>query len=179
MLREALNFVKIGLKGRIMLSFAIVVSYTFFAGLPGMFKIIPLSCFIISSGVYFAIFIHQFVPSIRLSLDKKNELSIPMLAEVAELSKAIGTEIKEIKIRNKMCNAFVRGKTLVLGMELLKRLDPVECKAVVAHELGHIKGKHRAILFFCFHYDISDSSLYMVSLQRSSIHFDARYAMDG
>ena len=37
-------------------------------------------------------------------------------------------------------------KLLVLGVNLLKRLDDSQCKAVVAHELGHVKEKHRTIL---------------------------------
>ena len=48
----------------------------------------------------------------------------------------------------KICNAFVRGKELYVGEPLLERLDAEEVKAVVAHEFGHIKGRHMFIQIF-------------------------------
>jgi|WetSurMetagenome_2_1015567.scaffolds.fasta_scaffold117336_3 Zn-dependent protease with chaperone function len=147
MLSEMWNFIKVGFKGRLLLSFTVVTCFSFFLSMPNLIvKIIFLTGFAISSAAYMGIFIQKFLPELRFSFDKKSEYLIPAPIEIAELSKAIGATIKEVKLRVKMNNAFVRGKTLVLGMELLNRLDPLECQAVVAHEIGHVKERHRIIL---------------------------------
>jgi STE24 endopeptidase len=147
MLDKLWTAIKVNLKKRLFLSAVVVYSYSLFISFPNItVKAASLVTFITAGGLYLTIFAFQFFPQIRLALGHKKEYRIPIPLEIADLSREIGTDIKEVKLRDKLCNAFVRGKTLVLGMGLLHCLSPTQCKAVVAHELGHIKEKHRWVI---------------------------------
>ena len=113
MLGEMWNFIKMGLKKRVLLGLIVVTSYSFFISLPNIFaKLVALSGFVAASGLYIAVFAQQFLPGIRFAFDRSKEYLIPTPIEIAELSETIGATIKEVKVRDKMNNAFVRGKTL-------------------------------------------------------------------
>lgn len=71
-------------------------------------------------------------------------MKLPVSAEILDLARKAGVEVKELGIV-KADAAYVLGKSLVLGTDLLKKLSFDERQAVVAHELGHIKRRHVVI----------------------------------
>lgn len=77
---------------------------------------------------------------------KKAEV-VPVPLEISRLADKMGVRIKEFRIRRNFCNAYVKNGVLVLGKELIEKLNLQQCLAVVAHELGHIKEKHVLIRF--------------------------------
>jgi Zn-dependent protease with chaperone function len=66
---------------------------------------------------------------------------MPITREIAGLSNLTGAKLKDLGFVKEE-TAYVYGKSLVLGIDLVKKLSLVERQAVVAHELGHINGRH-------------------------------------
>lgn len=77
-----------------------------------------------------------------------------ILHEIQDLCSLM--EIKQkIKLRlvPNLQNAAAAGNVITFGKPLLEKLDPEEIKAIIVHELGHIKRDHLAKLslyVFCF-----------------------------
>lgn len=72
--------------------------------------------------------------------------SIPIPNEIKNMANSIGVKIKGVKLKDSTFhNAYAIGRSPVLGVGLLKDLGCEECKAVVAHELGHIKERHSMV----------------------------------
>jgi STE24 endopeptidase len=78
---------------------------------------------------------------------KKKTIPIPIPEQIAKLIESTGVKIKELRIQPNLRNAYVIGKTVVLGMPLIDELEIDEVLATVAHELGHIKEKHSLARF--------------------------------
>jgi STE24 endopeptidase len=123
-------------------------------------KLVSLIFLIGSCGIFVSIFVSQFASNVKILFQHRNRVKLPVSKEIADLAKRIGVQVKELGIV-KGRTAYVIGKTVVLGTELLKRLTYEQRQAVVAHELGHIKKKHSrwsifslllvgAISIYCF-----------------------------
>jgi len=142
MLGELWHFIKVGFMKRLILYETIVLSLISFGTFPNlMIKYVSFFVFCVASGLFIYIFSLQFVSQLQQILEYKNREKFPVSKEIAELSRKMEVQVKELGIVNG-CTAYVIGKSLVLGIELLKRLTFNERQAVVAHELGHIKEKH-------------------------------------
>lgn len=151
MLYELCKYFKISFSKRLYLYAAIIFGSTLL-GTPllhnAVMKILSLIFLLIASGVYLPIFISQFAfPRLKLLLIHRNRVKLPVSKEIIDLSRQIGVQIKELAVV-KGCTAYVIGKTMVLGTELLRRLSFDQRQAVVAHELGHIKKRHGLLSTF-------------------------------
>lgn len=136
MLSELWNFIKASFNKRLALYEIVVMSLTFFGTFPNLrVKFVLFFMFIVASVLFVPIFTSQYVSLFRLFLAHKNREKFPIPNEIADLSKQMNVQVKELGIV-KGCTAYVIGKHIVLGIELLKRLTLNERQAVVAHELG-------------------------------------------
>jgi STE24 endopeptidase len=141
MLREFWNFIK-SFKKRFALYCLVVLAMNFFGSFPLL--IVRLGAFVIfvaASAFFLPVAASQFMWTIRQLAVHKSRTRLPVSAEILSLSKRAGVKVRELGIV-KANNAYVLGKTLVLGTELLEKLSLEERQAVVAHELGHIRRKH-------------------------------------
>lgn len=163
MIGELFKYFKANFSKRLSLYVAIIIAFSLLQTpllLDVLVKIMSLVFLLTLSGIFAPIFVSQFVSHVKLLLAHKQRVKLPVSKEIDDLARQIGVEVKEIGIV-KGCVAYVIGKTLVLGIELLRRLSFEQRQAVVAHELGHIKKRHRllsvlfllsitAIACFCF-----------------------------
>lgn len=139
MLSELWNFVKLSFNKRLALYEIIVLSLTVFGRFPyPIVKYCAFIVFVAASVVFVPIAASQSVSYLRLILAHKNRAKYPASREIAALAKQMNVQVKELGFV-KGCTAYVWGRSLVLGIGLLRRLTLDERQAVVAHELGHIK----------------------------------------
>jgi STE24 endopeptidase len=139
--------IKIGFWRRIAICVAMILSVAIFNAFD--YPLIRLTA-IIGALVSGELLVYCYVPFYLdqigfLFRNKASERPLP--DEIADLAKKMGMNITKMKLIPKICNAGVRGNQLFVGEELLKKLDLSQLKAVVAHEFGHIKGKHAIVQF--------------------------------
>jgi len=136
------NIVRVSFRKRFILYYVVVLSLTLFGTFPSLIvKFMSFFVFVAASMFFVPIVTSQFISTLRQFLAHKNRVKLPISDEIANLTQQIGAQVKELGIV-KGCTAYVLGKSLVLGIELLELLTFNERQAVVAHELGHIKEKH-------------------------------------
>ena len=142
MLNELLSFIKLSFRKRLALYDVVVLSFTLFGRFPNLLvKYVAFAVFVGASVVCLPIFASQFVSYLRLVLAHRNRVKIEVSREIAALARQMKVQIKELGFV-KGCTAYVWGKSLVLGIDLLKRITFDQRQAVVAHELAHIKHRH-------------------------------------
>lgn len=110
-------------------------------------KLMSLIFLIGTCGIFVSIYVSRFASNVKTIFQHRSRVKLPVSTEIADLSNRIGVRVKEVGIV-KGCTAYVIGKTVVLGTELLNRLTFEQRQAVVAHELGHIKKKHSMLSAF-------------------------------
>jgi len=151
LLRKLWNFLKLGFGKRIMIACVVVISVTFFRlSLHLMQPLMALFwgiVFLISAELFTSFFTLTFLFNLWIILTHKKAEIVPIPLEISRLANKIGVRIKELRIRQNFCNAYVKNGSLVLGKELMEKLNLQQCLAVVAHELGHIKERHNLIRF--------------------------------
>lgn len=141
MLRDFLNFIK-SFKKRFLVCYLVVLAANIFVTFPLLLiKLFALGIFFASSVFFLPVAFSFFVSAIKQFSLHKSRAKIPLSIEIAELARRVGVTITELAIV-KANNAYVMGRSLVLGTELLEKLSYDERQAVVAHELGHIKRRH-------------------------------------
>ncbi|MEM3704376.1 MAG: M48 family metalloprotease [Candidatus Bathyarchaeia archaeon] len=141
MLREFLNFIK-SFKKRFLVCYLVVLAASIFGTFPLLLvKLFALGIFFASSVFFLPVAFSFFVSAIKQFSLHRSRVKIPLSMEIAELARRVGVTIAELAIV-KANNAYVMGRSLVLGTELLEKLSYDERQAVVAHELGHIKRRH-------------------------------------
>jgi len=144
MLREFLHFIK-SFKKRFALYYLVFLAAYIFGFFPFMLiKLCALVGFAVLSALFLPVMASFFVSSFRQFALHRSRIKLPVSFEVAELAKKAGVNVKELGIV-KANTAYVIGKSLVLGIDLLEKLSFYERQAVVAHELGHIKRRHTII----------------------------------
>jgi len=142
MLREFWNIVRLSFKKRFIIYYVVVLSLTLFGTFPSLIvRFAALAVFLGATILFVPIFTSQFVTTLRLILAHRKRVRLPVSFEIAALSKRMSVDVKELGIV-KGCTAYVKGKCLVLGKELLEDFTFHQRQAVVGHELGHIKEKH-------------------------------------
>ncbi len=147
MFGEMWNFVKANFKKRSILYVIVVYSLTIFGILPILeVQFALLLTFFAASGLFMPIFAMQFLSRLRLIIMHRNRKKTPIPKEMAELSKRIGGAFKDFGIVEGR-TAYVMGKTLVLGREIVEQFSFDQIQAVVAHESGHVKERHGVFQF--------------------------------
>jgi len=144
MLREFWDVIK-SFKKRFALYCLVVLAMTLFGSFPLI--VVRLGAFIIfvaASAVFLPVAASQFISTIRQFAMHRSREKLPISTEISNLSKKAGVKVKELGIV-RANTAYVLGKSLVLGTQLLEKLSLDERQAVVAHELGHVKRKHAII----------------------------------
>lgn len=144
MLREFLNFIK-SFKKRFAVCYVVVLAANIFGTFPFLsVQLFALSMFFVSSVFFLPVAFSFFVSVVKQFSMHRSRVKIPLSLEIAEFAKRAGVTIKELAIV-KANNAYVMGRSLVLGTELIEKLSYDERQAVVAHELGHVKRRHMII----------------------------------
>jgi STE24 endopeptidase len=139
---------KVGFKKRLLIMSVVVMSTTFYVVFHySLLGLISLLVFLVFAELFAFIYSPKYLSNLWLTFTHYKLSRIPVPIEITDLSKRMDVQIKELKIKEKFCSAYVIGKSLVLGKGLLDLLDIPEALAVVAHELGHIKEKHSLIRF--------------------------------
>jgi len=96
--------------------------------------------------LFFAIF-----PIIFVKIGSTHKLDPKLKEELLKFCSECGVKIKDIVVKGKPehkgANAMITGiipnyRYIILTHALLKNFDKEEIKAIIAHELGHIKQKH-------------------------------------
>lgn len=143
MLSELWNFIKVSFKRRMFLYEVEVFSLTLFGSFPGLLvRFFCLGTFLIACTLLMPFLTSLLASQLKILFSKKYEADQKIKNEVGRIADRIGVRVKKVLIAKGLCNAYVRFGTLVLGEELLDRLGPSERRAVIAHELGHMKEKH-------------------------------------
>jgi len=142
MLGELVNFIRLSFGKRMILYEIVVLSLTVYGTFPDLtIKLVGFSVCVITSGLFLPIFTSQFVSQLRVIIAHRSIPKIPISNEIANLAERMNVQVKELGLV-KGCTAYVIGKCLVLGKELLERLTYDERQAVVAHELAHIRQRY-------------------------------------
>lgn len=144
MLTELLRFLKTNLGERLVIYTLVVISLTLFGTLPSLFlRFWAFFVFAGVSGLFLIIFGQLFLlPGVKNYLAYKKSKSIPLPDEVVRLKNQMGVNLKDLRIAEGLCNAYVIGGSVVLGTEFLKKLSSNDILAGIAHELAHKKGRH-------------------------------------
>ncbi|MBO8173953.1 MAG: M48 family metalloprotease [Thermococcus sp.] len=96
--------------------------------------------------MFFALF-----PLILVRIGSKGELDPEFKAELMKFCEEQGIRVRDIIVKGKpgqrLANAMVTGiipgyRYIVLTRGLVENFEKDEIKAILAHEIGHIKGKH-------------------------------------
>ena len=137
------NILKASFKKRFAIYYGLLLSLVFFGSFPfAIVQAIAFVIFVIASALFLTIFVFQFKYQIRqLRAHKNREKLEEIPKDIGWLSRQIGANLKDFGIV-KNCTAYVMGKSLVNGIDLLKILTFDERQAVNAHELGHIREHH-------------------------------------
>jgi STE24 endopeptidase len=145
MLRDFWNFIK-SFKKRFAVDYLVVLTGIIFGSFPSLLvKLCTLIVFAVLSVFFLPNAISHFASIIMPIYRRKSGIQVPIPLEIANLADKAGVTVEELRIV-KANNAYAMGKSLILGIELMDRLDLNEVLAVVAHELGHIKMRWRHLL---------------------------------
>ncbi len=102
----------------------------------------------------FAVYILAFfalAPYLGRVFNKSRPLEEPLRSELLKFCESLGFKVRDILVTGKkeykVANAGVTGiipgcKYIFVTEYMLETFEPEEIKAVIAHEIGHIKGRH-------------------------------------
>jgi Zn-dependent protease with chaperone function len=138
MLSELWSFIKLSFMKRLYLYALQYFSLILFILSP----LLGLATFLIASTLLIPSFASLIDSQIKLLFVKKYEADESIKDEVNEVADGLGVKIKKILVAKGLVNAYVRFSTLVLGEGLLNLCDPDLRRAVISHELVHVKEKH-------------------------------------
>jgi Zn-dependent protease with chaperone function len=142
MIGDLWRLIKIGFKKRFTIYYSVDLSLIFFGAFPFLvLKLIAFAAFIIAGTFFVSIFASQFISQVKQLWAHRKRTRMPVTKEIAALSNLTGAKLKDLGFVKEE-TAYVFGKSLVLGIDLVKKLSVVERQAVVAHELGHIRERH-------------------------------------
>ncbi len=145
MLGEILRFIKASFNKRLLLYFAVVLTFTMFGSIPFIQIKFPfLFAFIAATGLFLIVLSKIFIiPTFKIFLLSRKGISLPVPEQIKELSNRMGTSLSKIRIiKSEERNAFATPKCITFTDQLLKDLAHNEIMAVAAHELGHLRGRH-------------------------------------
>jgi Zn-dependent protease with chaperone function len=142
-LKEFWKYFKVGFKGRLIVCTALIVSLSIFNSFINPYvKLASGIATLVTAELFVLLYFNFYWNNLVLVFKGRKSVEVPLPDELVKLSKEMGLKLTKMKILPEICNAYVRGKQLFMGETLLEKLDSDEVKAVVAHEFGHIKGRH-------------------------------------
>ena len=109
---------------------------------------------VIAIFAIFVLFIFAISPYLVFWLEKLKPVDERLKKELIDFCESLGVKIRDIKVTGKkgykIANAGVSGilpnyRYIFLTEYLLENFSTDEIKAVIAHEIGHIKGRHLII----------------------------------
>lgn len=137
---------KTGFKGRLLASAIVVVSASYFNTviLPVVFRLIFFVVFLIATEFWLLTYLPKFIAGFRTFHGHKI-IWQPMPPEYSDLAKKMGITVKKFGIAEDLNNAYTNTfeKKVVLGKKLMEKVESKHLLAIVAHEFGHIKGRHQ------------------------------------
>lgn len=144
MLGELWRFIKAGFNKRLAIYTLVVMNLTFFGSIPSLFvKLLFLSTLTFAAVLFLMIFSRLFLlPGVQRIIAYKKGRNIPLPDEIVYLKKQMKVKVDKLRIVEGLCNAYVIGGSVVLGKELLEKLNYAEILSVIAHEFAHKRGKH-------------------------------------
>lgn len=143
MLSELWSFIKLSLKRRMILYEAEVVGLTLFGSYPDLpVRFFGLGLFLVACLLLMPFFTSMFTSQLKFLFLKRCKADQRLKNEVDSIGDLVGARASKVCIAKGLNNAFVCFGTLVLGEELLNRVSPSGRRAVIAHELGHMKERH-------------------------------------
>ncbi|NJE08348.1 hypothetical protein E3E31_07395 [Thermococcus sp. M39] len=126
-----------------------LIWFTIYIHLPGNIRNNSLA----DLGV-FAVYILAFfalAPYWTRLFSKPRPLEEPLRSELLKFCESLGFKVRDIRVtgkkKYKIANAGITGiipgyRYIFITEYMLETFDPEEIKAVIAHEIGHIKGRH-------------------------------------
>lgn len=139
---------KAGFGKRMAVLSLVVVSTTLYTVFVNpLMKVLWLFVFLFATELSAYIYTPMYVNNmwLRLTYRKKTvpmtDLTIVIPQQITDLVKRVDAKVDEFRIQPNLRNAYVIGKTVVIGLPLLTELEPQEVLAIIAHELGHVKQK--------------------------------------
>jgi Zn-dependent protease with chaperone function len=150
--RDWWNIRKLGFKKRMIVLSLVIASTTLYVVFADpLMKLLWLLVLLCSAELFTFIYTPIYVTNLwlRLTYKKKTipmtEAMIAIPEQITNLVNEVGVKVDEFRVQPSLRNAYVIGKTVVIGLPLIKELEPDEVLAIVAHELGHIKQKPSAV----------------------------------
>ena len=136
------KWVKIGFRKRLAICIALIFSLSLYNSFSyPLVRVATAISTLITAELFVVSYVPFYLNQMGL-LFKIKAVERPLPEEIVSLAKRMGLKIQKMKTLPNICNAYVRGKQLFVGEDLLKKLNMPQLKAVCAHEFGHIKGKH-------------------------------------
>jgi Zn-dependent protease with chaperone function len=107
-------------------------------------KLLWLLIFLFSAELFTFIYAPTYINNFMLVLTYKKK-TLPLVEAIGAIPEQISNLVHEMgvkvefRVQPGLKNAYVVGKTVVIGLPLLIELEPDQVLGIVAHELGHIK----------------------------------------
>jgi Zn-dependent protease with chaperone function len=139
------KWIKIGFRKRITIGIALIVSISIYTSASfSLLRGVTAISILVTAELWVICYVPRYINQMGL-LFRTKAVERPLPKEIVSLARRMGLKIQKMKTVPNVCNAYVRGKQLFVGEDLLKKLDMSQLKAVCAHEFGHIKGRHTLI----------------------------------
>jgi len=151
MLRNYWETIKIGFRKRTAITIAVVLPFTIaqVPSIPLIVRNLSFVSFLFALFPYSFFCLPSFISNIRFTIEMvlKAKQDVPIPDEFQSLAGQFGIKLQEMKIIDGIFNAgaTAHGK-IILGTLLLKNFNLDQQKAVIAHELAHIKRRHHTKL---------------------------------
>jgi Zn-dependent protease with chaperone function len=138
---------KIGFKGRLAVCSSLILSVSLYSFNYPLVRLAAAIATLVAAELFVYCYVPFYLNNLQL-LFRTKTAEEPLPDELATLAKNMGLKVSKMKIFPKVCNAYARGNQLFIGQKLLEKLNAEQIKAVVAHEFGHIKGRHTLVQIF-------------------------------
>jgi len=141
MLNQLRLFIKLSFSKRFLVSGVLFISFSLFGSFPNLLiRFFALAVFISCSALFIPFYFKESIYNLRQLRSFLTRVKLPIPTEFSELASRMHTKIRSFGIVEGR-TAYVAFGSLVLGKDLIKDLSRKELLVVVAHELGHIKGR--------------------------------------
>lgn len=134
---------KNSLKSRLAVCIALFLSVFLFSLFTNPYlRLVSDFATLIFAELFVVFYVPFFWKNFKLVFRNKATVEVPLPIEFSSIAKKMDLKITKMKIFPNVCNAYAQGNQVFVGQKLLEKLNPEETKAVLAHEFGHIKGRH-------------------------------------
>lgn len=147
-LKEFWSGFKSSFKSRLAVCIALFLSVYLFSLFTNPYLLLASDLAILIFAELFVIFYFPFFWENFKLIFRNKSVEVPLPDEFSCLARKMGLKITKMKIFPNICNAYAQGNQVFVGQKLLEKLNTEETKAVIAHEFGHIKGRHLMVQIF-------------------------------